>query len=178
VKRNSARKKRVVGLGRPILIVTVVGLLAVAAMGAGSCGKSGSETKTGSLGDTSTTAKPGEANPDGTYSLTCGVRLGDFTEGPHGYRFVADGTLKNTGNIGIVVHVTGRWELKGAPPVTTTQNFKLDIDENQKVQMTVPSSQQEVDAHKKAGSHCKTNIKILRTFGKPISKPANPPSSS
>ena len=178
MKGKPARKKRVIRLGRPILIATVAGLLAVAAMGAGSCGSSGNHAKSGSLGATgASNAKPGKGNPDGTYSLTCGVRLGDFTEGPHGYRFVAHGTLKNTGNIGIVVHVIGRWELKGAPPATTAENFKLDVDEKQQVEMTVPTTQQNVDAHKKAGNHCKTNIKILRTFGKPISEPSKSSSS-
>lgn len=163
VKRKSARKKRVTRLGRPILILAAAGLLAVAAMGAGSCGSSGDHAKSGNLGATgAANAKPGKGKPDGTYSLTCGVRLGDFTEGPHGYRFVAHGTLKNTGNIGIVVHVIGRWELKGTSPATTTDNFKLDVDEKQKVLMTVPTTQQKVDAHKKAGSHCKTSIKIGR----------------
>lgn len=58
-----------------------------------------------------------EPEPDGDYDLKCDYELGDFNESgdpSKGFRFLAGGTLINTGNIGIRVRVTYEWDRLGA----------------------------------------------------------------
>lgn len=61
-----------------------------------------------------------DAEPDGKYDLDCNYVLGDFGESgdpSKGFRFIAGGSVRNTGNIGIRVRVTVTWEQLGADPI-------------------------------------------------------------
>jgi hypothetical protein len=161
--------KRMIRVARPLFLAVAAGLLALAVMGPGNftCGNGDKEgTITGEMENPLKEGR-GALNPDGTYSLRCNHLLGNYTEGPGGYRFVAGGSLKNTGNVGIVTEVNARWELLGSGPATTTERVRLDTGEQRRVQMTLPATQDEIDAHRSAGEHCKTRVKILDTFGKP-----------
>lgn len=108
-----------------------------------------------------------EPEPDGRYSVNCDYLLGDFSEGPEGYRFVGGGELENTGNIGIVVRARFEWELLGTGPVEATEERRIDIGKTRDVQITIPAMQTQIDAHQSADADCDASVKIIDTFGKP-----------
>lgn len=57
-------------------------------------------------------------NPKGNFAHTCSYVLGDFTATRQGLRFVADATITNTVNIGIIAKATAKWKQAGGPPVS------------------------------------------------------------
>lgn len=110
---------------------------------------------------------PPAPEPDGTYSLNCDMLLGDFTENPEtGYRFVAGGKVKNTGNIGTVVEVEAEWEVLGSEPVVETRRVRLPIGQTRNVDITVPATDDQIDAHQSADSRCQIDGTMIDTFGR------------
>ena len=109
-----------------------------------------------------------DPNPDGDYDLNCAYELGDFGESgdpAKGYRFVAGGTLVNTGNIGIRVRVTYKWKLLGRLPITLRKHYKVRRGEERDVNSTVPATGNEIERHQKSDSDCSTSVKIVESFG-------------
>jgi hypothetical protein len=106
-------------------------------------------------------------NPDGTFTTRCDYQLGDFTESESGYRFVAGGTLKNTGNVGIVAKFKATWQILGTSPVVETRTIRLKPGRSRQVQVTRVATQNEIDGHQSADGECKTTVNIVDSFGKP-----------
>lgn len=105
-------------------------------------------------------------DPDGTYDGTCDYLLGDFTEGPGGYKLIAGGTVENTGNIGIVAVVRAEWTMLGSSPITKTRRVRLRPGASREVQMNVPATQSQIDQHQSAQAKCKSDVEIVDTFGR------------
>lgn len=74
--------------------------------------------------------------PDGKFTANCSYVLDDFSESASGYRFVADATLRNTGNIGIVARVTATWNQSGSGPMREVKNVKVPYRRNKVVHFT------------------------------------------
>lgn len=111
---------------------------------------------------------PVAAQPNGEYRLNCDYLLGNFEEGSaNGYRFVAGGLLKNTGNVGTVVEAKAKWQILGSAPVVETKRVRLKPGQKQNVQMMVLATGDQIDAHQSANSRCSTNANIVNVFGKP-----------
>jgi hypothetical protein len=106
-----------------------------------------------------------EPDPDGKFDLTCDYVLGNFEEGPGGYRFIAGGTLENTGNIGIVVRWTTRWSLLGADALRVSELYRLKPGQTKEVKRSVPATQEQIDLHQSADGKCKDNVTVSTTFG-------------
>lgn len=105
--------------------------------------------------------------PDGTFSLNCDYLLGDFSEGTStGYRLIAGGPLKSTGNIGLVVEAKAKWQILGSAPIVETEKLRLAVDEQRTVKFSVPITQDQVDAHQSADGQCSSNAEIVDVFGK------------
>lgn len=155
-------------------IVGITLLFAWATMGADSC-----STESGDSADVADSATDGGANeeipsapakpePDGQYNLTCDYLLGDFTEGTDaGFKFVAGGTVKNTGNIGIVARARARWQQLGSAPLLEERTLRVAVGRTKRVAITRLGTQSEIDAHQSANGDCSTSVKIVDTFGKP-----------
>lgn len=104
-------------------------------------------------------------DPDGSFTSRCSYVLGDFSEGPSGYRFLADADLENTGNVGIVVRTTAIWEQLGAEPVKLTKQTRLRIGQTRTVRFTHQASSDQLDLHQSADGDCEVRSRIVDTFG-------------
>lgn len=130
-----------------------------------------SEVADGEVEETSTPEPEPEPvpDPDGTYELSCDYDLGDFDESgidEAGYKFIAGGTLKNTGNVGIVADVTYKWRLLGQGWLKETKTYKVPYDRKRDVDILIPVGSEEIDAHQSADGDCRTSVKIVDSFGK------------
>jgi len=101
-----------------------------------------------------------EPNPDAEYDLTCDYLLGDPD-----YSFVAGGDVTNTGNIGVVAEVKVSWTLLGSDPVTTTKSIRLKPGKTKDVQISLPASMDQIDAHQSADGDCDVTAAMVDTFG-------------
>lgn len=113
---------------------------------------------------------PTREAPDdrGSYEMRCDYELGDFGDSgdpSQGYRFVAGGTLRNTGNIGIRVRVTYKWKLLGRDPLTVRKHYRLRRGQSRDVNLTVPVTENDIDSHQSAAGDCSTKVTIVATFG-------------
>lgn len=111
-----------------------------------------------------------DPDPDGDSELQCAYELGDFGESgdpKKGYRFVAGGTLHNTGNIGIRVRVTYQWKLLGRAALTVHKHYRVRRGEDRDVNLTVPVTDADIDAHQNAAADCSAKSTIVSTFGQP-----------
>jgi len=108
-----------------------------------------------------------EPSPDGTYSSSCDYLLGDFTEyTPKGFRFVADATLHNTGNIGTVTKVTAIWFQAGGGKITESKTVKVKAGHNKRVGFLKQVGGDEIDLIQAIdGKQCRVAAAIVDTFG-------------
>jgi hypothetical protein len=108
---------------------------------------------------------PPAADPAGTYSHSCDYILGDFTN--QDYRFVADATIHNTGNIGTVDTVTARWFQAGTKPVVASKTVKVLAGGSKRVGLTEHVTSDQIDLIQALGfaDNCKVKVTIGDTFG-------------
>lgn len=147
-------------------------MFALVAMGADDCA---TETKTDA--DKASSAEQREdssadesatPDPSGAYDLDCSYELGDFGDSgdpAKGYRFVAGGTIENTGNIGARVRVTYKWKLLGRSAHTVRKTYRLRVGQERDVNITVPVTQDDISAHQNADGDCSTKATIIGSFG-------------
>lgn len=111
------------------------------------------------------------ANPDGTYTSSCDYVLGDFSDHtPKGFRFVADATLHNTGNVGTVTEVKAVWFQAGGGKVTETKTVRIRPGQHKRVGITKLVGQDEIHLIQALdGDDCKVTASMVDTFGKPTS---------
>ncbi|HZG49488.1 MAG TPA: hypothetical protein VEY90_08210 [Thermoleophilaceae bacterium] len=110
---------------------------------------------------------PAAPNPDGRYNFNCDYLLGDFTEGTEqGFKFVAGGTVENTGNIGIVIRVRARWQQLGSDRILEERRVRLKVGRRKRVNISRLASSGEIDAHQFAEGDCSVGAKIVKTFGR------------
>ena len=116
--------------------------------------------------------KSDDPKPDGNFKSACGYELGDFTTGSSaGMRFTADTTLTNTGNVGIVVRVDGKWRLSGGQAVKQSRKVRLPVKAEKDFGFWVPATQDQISAHQNVeagtnydGSACKVTVTMVDTF--------------
>jgi hypothetical protein len=108
---------------------------------------------------------PPVANPDGRIESVCDYLLGNFTETRRGYRFVADATVRNTGNVGIVVKLTGTWDQIGGAPVKVVKTVSVPTEGRKIVHLLRVASSDEIDRHQSANSRCNVKATIIDSFG-------------
>ncbi len=114
---------------------------------------------------------PPEPDADGQYELTCDYELGDFGDSgdpDQGYRFIAGGTISNTGNVWIVVRATYKWRLLGQGSLIERRTYRLRRGQERDVDVVIPVTQDQIDAHQSAGSKCSTDVTIIESFGTPV----------
>lgn len=164
-------------------VLAVVGLVVAGGLVAG-CGEEGSAdqdirtvTVTAAAGATAPATEPvvaepepaDDERPDGKYTFRCNYILGDFTSNtPSGYRFVADATVTNTGNVGTISRVTAIWDQVGTEAVKSTKTIRVKAGGKRKVGFTLPVSQEQIDLHQSADGECTVRSRIIDTFG-PVS---------
>jgi hypothetical protein len=102
-----------------------------------------------------------EPDPDGEYDVDCDYLLGSGDN----YRFVAGGDLENTGNIGIVVQVVVTWDRLGSPPARVEKRYRVRTNATREVQVSVPATLDDIDAHQSADADCDVRVRIVDTFG-------------
>ena len=101
-------------------------------------------------------------HPQLRFDNNCDYLLGDD---PDGHSFVASGTLINTGNIGIIVRFKGEWKLLLSDPMTTAKTVRIKPGREKEVQVSLPATGEQIDAHKGADGTCETNVEIVDDFG-------------
>jgi hypothetical protein len=110
-----------------------------------------------------------QPNPEGSIEGSCDYVLGDFTETESGYRFVADATLINEGNVGIEVKAIAVWFLSGGDKVKATKSLRVPYGKSKRTGFSVIATQDQIDLHQSLGfdtETCKLNAQITDTFGK------------
>jgi hypothetical protein len=111
-----------------------------------------------------------EEDPQGQFTLNCDYELGDFGDSgdPNlGFRFIAGGDIRNTGNVGLVVRVTYRWKMLGQPTVKVSKNYRLSVDKTREIDFSMPVTGEQIDAHQSADGECSARAKYIDTFGAP-----------
>lgn len=104
--------------------------------------------------------------PDGEYTTTCDYVLGDFNDlSENGFRFVAGGRLRNTGNVGIKIRFTATWEQLGQEPIRESKTIRLARGKSRRVSITVPATGDQIDLHQSADGDCRTHVTMVDTFG-------------
>src|SRR5712692_5381359 len=91
---------------------------------------------------------PPAPQPDSkaTYTHSCSYVLGDFTEHTAtGYRFIGSTKIHNTGNVGIKVRVTMKWDQVGTNPITRVSTVKVPYQGFKPVNVTVDVGINEID---------------------------------
>ena len=104
---------------------------------------------------------PAEDRPSAEESeLTCDYLLGDAVDDDE-YRFVAGGTLVNPEPEPVTVRVTARWTLLGEDPVKTATRVRVPASSSKKIQIRVPATGDEIDAHQSAGGECEPKAEVV-----------------
>lgn len=161
-------------------LLTIPGLAAAATLTLAGCvtpeGDDGSQAK-----DATESSSPAEeeseepeeepapaADPQGNYSSSCDYLLGDFSSyTKSGFRFVADATVKNTGNIGTVNEVKAIWFQAGGKRVVVTKKVQLEPGQRKRVGFTKQVGQDEIDLIQALNfdEQCKVVVSMVDTFG-------------
>jgi hypothetical protein len=169
---------------KPVLIGLAVLLLVGVGVGVGitlSGGDGDGSDESGALAtspetteQTTTTEPRDPPDPDGRYRIDCDYLLGDRI---NDYSFVASGTLRNTGNIGIVTQVTIEWEQIGTDPVTHEETVQIPEGKTEEIQVEIPVTSDQIDRIQAgSGRYCNSNVKIVDTFrGAPTASTAGQP---
>lgn len=151
-------------------LTTLVALLALAGatMGQDSCGTETEDAATDT--EETTRSSSGEdksttPDPEASVESNCDYLL-DFDSGS---KFIAGGTITNTGNIGVVVRFSASWTLLGSTPVRAEKRVRIRPGQEREVQLARPASTSQIDAHQSADGKCKADGTIVDTFGKPQS---------
>ena len=140
-------------------------IVLIAAVLLAGCGSDESTTTATEASQTPSEPVSEAPERDGSYDLDCDYLLGD---GLNDYRFVGGGTITNEGNIGIEVEVIFRWEQLGSDPVEERLDERLEVGQRKRVNVTVPVSGDQIDAHQSADSKCSAKANIVGQFG-PVS---------
>ena len=154
---------------RRLLIAALLIAFALATMGAESCDTTTSEPAKVSTSDSNPEAAGDEAaapDPKADIQSTCDYVLGDFTTGPSGYRALGQAKIHNTGNIGVKVRLTARWEQLGTSPLRMKKTVRVRRGHTRTLRFTLSLTQDQVDLHQSADAECKVTGKIVDTFGK------------
>ena len=164
-------------------VVAVMLVAAGIALGALLLGKEddpAGEPVAAALPDTSPSSSSSEAEPsepsepDGRYQIDCDYLLGDNL---NDYSFVASGTLRNTGAIGIVTQVTIEWDQIGTEPVTHEETIQIQEGAAEEIQVEIPVTSDQIDRIQAgSGRYCDSKVKIVDTFnGRPTASNAAQP---
>lgn len=104
-------------------------------------------------------------SPDGTFTGACDYTLGDE------YALIGDVEAENTGNIGMKVKVTIKWQQMGYDPITESETVKVKPGQTEVVRFNKTVSgtvidrvQSWLDSHSEL---CKYKGVMVDTFGEP-----------
>ena len=107
------------------------------------------------------------SKPDADYTSNCSYILGDFSVGPKGYRLVADATVTNTGNVGIVAELRVAWKQAGSAPIRRKKSVRVPFGGRRDIGITVQITQNEIDLIQAASTpDCTAKVAIVDTFGR------------
>lgn len=106
--------------------------------------------------ESAASAKPSTTEARGTYELNCSYDLGEGTNDDPAadYRFTAGGDLTNTSDAPGVVEVTYKWRRLGTSAVKVKKTYRLGAKSTREVNITVPASSDDIDAHQDADGKC------------------------
>lgn len=104
-------------------------------------------------------------DPAGRVESTCAYVLGDFTVSRHGYRFIADVTIHNTGNVGIIARAHVSWAQLGSGPIISRKLVRVGYGSTRTVHFLRVATQDEIDLHQNASGRCDGDATITDTFG-------------
>lgn len=148
---------------RPATTATLL-ILAILAMGADSCDTTTSEkATTGS--EQGQPAADTKAKPEVEHDLNCDylLKFSDDLQGEDHHKFVGGGTLTNTGNVTARVQVTFKWSLLGEPALVVRKTYKVRKGHRRDVNVSVPATGEQIDAHQSGNSKCSAKAKIVGT---------------
>lgn len=108
---------------------------------------------------------PPKVEPKARTRLNCDILLPDNPNGT--YAFIAGGTIRNTGNVGVKVRVRARWQQLGADSIATTRTIRVPRGARREVHIQQPASQQQIDRFQSASSACSAKGTIIDVTGQP-----------
>lgn len=152
-------------------ILLVLGLLVlVGAVGIGLSDDQGSDvTSPPSVGDGNELERDIRPDPEIRATQQCNYLLGNFTPTEAGYRFVADSTLRNTGNITVRALVVASWDLIGGERIVEEKTVKIPVGGSRRVGFVHVATQDEIDQHQALGfdQNCRVRVRLIDTLGEP-----------
>jgi len=118
------------------------------------------------------TAEPVAANPDGTFTKgECDYILGStFNTVISGAKVIASTTVKNTGNVGIVLEVKAFWQETGHASLRDSKTVRLNVDKSARVNFSLPIPAGQLDGVQNAAFHnnwCGVHAGIVNSYGVP-----------
>lgn len=119
---------------------------------------------------TPTPPPPPKAHPKGTYRSSCDYLLGDFTVySSSGYRFTADVTVHNTGNVTTTSIVSATWNQAGGHRITRGKTLHLKPGESKRTGFIVPTGGDQIDQYQGLGygTNCHVKVSIVDYSGTP-----------
>lgn len=132
----------------------------------------GEATKTAEPAGTAATTAPTEMQetvapePDASYTSNCSYLLGDFTNGPSGFRFVADAQVTNTGNIGVIVELQASWRQAGGTSIKKSRRLIVPIGSTLDVGVVRRVTRDAIDQIQSvSGDNCKAVVEVVDTIG-------------
>lgn len=146
-------------------------IIVIAALSGGSSTKKATDLKT-SPDATATPSSSAPASsatavtpdPHASASLTCDYLLSPGISAPN--HFVGGGDLRNSGNIGVIVKVTARWQRLGQAPARIAKSYRVRRGQTRTVNFSVPATIEDISAHQSANAKCSTHATVAGTFGK------------
>lgn len=117
-----------------------------------------------------TAAAAVQPKADARLNGKCAYLLGDFTESARGYRFVSSATVRNTGNIGVVVRFETTWRQAGGPAIRRHKDVRVPRGKSRFVNLNVIVSQDQISQIQAVpyDSQCGWKGTIMRYFGKAV----------
>ncbi|RNL79159.1 DUF2510 domain-containing protein [Nocardioides marmorisolisilvae] len=161
------------GLVGPMALVVGIGIGVAIGAAAASGGDDSSKTPIGSLAEKTPESTPTEdtdtpepepaadPSPDGSYQSGC-----DYLLDP--YKFTADASIENTGNITTVYELDAVWYLAGGQSIKASKRVTIQPGRSRRVGIEKPATVGQIDAHQSytAGDEdCKAVVKIIDTVG-------------
>jgi hypothetical protein len=132
---------------KSVAFIASVVLLSVPLLGAddSGCGDGDAKTVTKTVSTNSSTDRNTSTStydepapdPDSTFTHHCDYLIGS---GENEYSFVADATVKNTGNIGIVAKVVARWSQIGTSDYKSKKEVRVPYGATRKVNFDIRHS--------------------------------------
>jgi hypothetical protein len=111
-----------------------------------------------------------KAQPDAEFTSSCDMLMPDDVLSGN-YSLVGSAKVRNTGNVGIVVKVSARWDQVASDDIRDSKSVRVPRGKSRSVKFRVPATQSQISEFQESPDYfnngaCKINVRVTDTFGK------------